>query len=248
MKVPGQFRRACVACGARAPAMNKEHFWPQWLIRRTGTHKTGVRFDEAKFINPRKMTIPLCIKCNTDFGRELEDPTRRIFDDLEVGAGLSDAEAELLIRWLWKFEGLAWCIANPQGEYTEKYTLRDRVLLPIDEIRGQLTLAVSLASAINPEYGDAPMGLDSFNRENAIFVSGVFSRVALMVLLRKFETQVPENFSIYRLAPRTALGRDAKLFFPQTGFETCADAVRVTRTSSLYLSYLHDTQGFENVV
>src|SRR5215217_7800644 len=113
--------------------MNQEHFWPQWLISRTGTHKTGVRFDRQKKINPRKLVVPLCISCNSDFGRELESPVSVIFSDIEAGRGISDLEAELLIRWLWKFEGLAWCFSNPTATYNQRVTIRERVLQPIDE-------------------------------------------------------------------------------------------------------------------
>jgi hypothetical protein len=242
MQFPAKFKGVCIACGAVAPKMTKEHFWPQWLIRRTGTHRTGVRFDATKRVNPSKLTIPLCLRCNTDFGRVLEEPTKNIFDDLESGRGLSDEEAETLIRWLWKYEGLAWLIHHPYGLYSEKYTLRDRVLQPLDEIREHLTLAISLAKTIHPDFGDAPMGLDSRTAVSAVFVSGVFSRVALMVLYRQFEPQVPQEFSLYRLAPATAPDRRAKLFFPTEGFETCVKAVGTTYQASQFLSYLHDTR------
>jgi hypothetical protein len=223
--------------------MTKEHIWPQWLIRRTGTETTGVRFTEDKRVNPFKMTIPLCWKCNNAFGNELEAPVSKIFDDVENGRGLSDAEAELLVRWLWKFEGLFWSINNPQHIYSEKYTLAQRVLQPIDEVRSELTLAVSLAQIIDPEFGDSPMGVDSYNHQNAIFVAGVFSRVAVMVLLRRFEDQVPAPFSLYRLADDRAPDRNAKLFFPKEGFPRCTEAVGVTARVGPFLSYLHDTRG-----
>jgi hypothetical protein len=222
--------------------MNKEHFWPQWLIRRTNTHKTRVRFNPEKLVNPKKLTIPLCIKCNTDFGRELEEPTSRIFGDLEEGRGLSDVEAETLVRWLWKFEGLSWSIQYPHGLYSEKYTLRDRVLLPLDDIRDHLTLAVALIAKIEPEFGDAPMGIDSHTYKNAVFVGGVFSRLALMVLDRRFDAEVPESFGLYHFSDPAAPDRDAKLYFPPVGFNTCVEAVSTTYTTSQFLSYLHDTR------
>lgn len=186
--------------------------------------------------------IPLCLRCNTDFGRVLEEPTKNIFDDLESGRGVSDEEAEILIRWLWKYEGLAWLIAHPHGIYSDKYNLRERVLQPLDEIREHLTLAVSLAKKIEPEFGDAPMGLDSRTSVSAVFVSGVFSRVALMVLYRQFEEQVSSAFGLYRLASANAPDRKAKLFFPPEGFDTCVKAVGTTYQVSQFLSYLHDTR------
>lgn len=240
--IPKKFRYVCVGCGETDRKTSKEHFWPRWLIQHTGTYRTSVRLNKNKRVNPLALTVPLCTRCNHEFGHELEVPASRIFDDLENGQGISGVEAELLIRWLWKFEGLGWSFSHPEGEYTERFTLRDRVLqmTAIDEVRNDLTLAIGLADVIEPEFGDAPMGLDSWNEESAIFMAGVFGRVALMVLLRKFEKDVPENFSLYRLVDRDDSLRSAKLFHPKMGFSSCVEAVRVTRLSGLQLSYAHD--------
>lgn len=238
--IPRRFKQMCVACGSVNAKMNKEHFWPQWLIDRTGTHRTSVRFTSEKRINPKSLVVPICVRCNTDFGRELESPVSFIFRDLEAGRGLSDCDVELLIRWLWKFEGLNWSFSHPSDVYTDRYTLRDRVLNPIDEIRSDLVLAVSLVDAINPEFGDAPMGIDSWNEHSAVFVSGVFSRVAIMVLDARFVDSVPSQFSLYRLADQHAPDRSAKLFFPQVGFRDCVEAVGATKKASMFLSYAHD--------
>lgn len=127
------------------------------------------------------------------------------------------------------------------GLYSPSYTLRERVLNPIDRIRGVLCLAVSLIAAIDPTYGDAPLGIDSQSYANAIFVSGVFSRVALMVLLRSFEALVPRNFSVYHLAENLdPASQEARLFYPKTGFVDDTDAVWVTRVASLRLSAEHE--------
>jgi hypothetical protein len=246
MVVPRKFKRVCVACGTVDPKVNKEHFWPEWLIAKTGTHRTSVRFTAAKRINPRAFVVPLCVRCNTDFGRELESPVSRIIADLEAGRGVSDLEAELLIRWLWKFEGLAWSFNHPNERYTESYTLRDRVLQPLNDIRADLVLAISLAEEIDPSFGDAPMGLDSWNEASAVFVAGVFSTVALMVLESQFEAQVPPQFSKYRLAKLDAPDRNAKLFYPKTGFADCVQAVKVTRDIALFLSHAHDLEARNN--
>ena len=88
--------------------MNKEHFWPQWLINKTGTTRGLIKWIDDKWISPRAGTIPICSKCNAEFGKELEGPVSKIFDDLLYGKGLSDWDAELLVRWLWKFEGFLW--------------------------------------------------------------------------------------------------------------------------------------------
>src|SRR5687767_2451266 len=234
-----KFKRECVACGKSGVTITKEHFWPEWLIALTGTHRTGVRFDSTKRVNPRRLTVPLCRSCNSDFGRELESPTAHIFRDLEAGRGISDREAEVLVRWLWKFEGLAWRFENPDGFYTRDYTLRERVLGPIDATRSDLAVAIAIADRIEPEFGDAPMGLDSFNQWNAVFVAGVFSRIALIVLLDKFTPHLPSEYSIYRFSRPDAPDRDAKLFFPKTTFLNCVAAVGMTANIAPRLAELH---------
>ena len=100
--------------------------------------------------------------------------------------------------------------------------------------------AISLAEIINPDFADAPMGIDSRTSSSAIYVAGVFSKVAMMVVVRELEAQVPAQFSCYRLAKRDAPDRDAKLFFPKTGFPSCVEAVGVTALSALELSCAHD--------
>ena len=220
--------------------MSREHYWPQWLIARTQTHQTSVRISAEHRVNPKTFTVPLCDRCNQDLGRLLEAPVAKIFDDLENERGISDGDAELLVRWLWKFEGISWCFNHPTGTYTDRYTIRDRVLSPLDDIRDELSLAVSLIGSINPDFGDAPMGIDSNTTHSAIYVAGVFSRISMMVLLRELEGEVPNHFSIYRLAGRDAPDRDAKLFFPKVGFRDCVEAVGTTLQSALFLSYSHD--------
>lgn len=240
MRRSDYFRTACLACCRTGVKMNKEHFWPEWLINYTGTHKTGVKVGPGKKANPRRVKMPLCTSCNADFGRELEAPMSRILPDLEAGRGVSDQEAEIMVRWLWKLAGLAWCLHNPTVRYTEKYLLRDRVLRPIDEIRPALRVAVGLAETLDPTYGDAPMGLDSWNELNGVYVAGVFGRVAMMVLLDSFEDQIPSNFSLYRFGPPNAADRDTKLFFPKIGFRNCEEAVYVTVNVAGYLSHAHE--------
>lgn len=224
--------------------MNREHFWPRWIIRKTGTYRTSVRWGEKK-VNPLTATLPLCEKCNSDLGKGLEGPVAQIFEDLERGKGISDLEAELLVRWLWKLEGLGWIFQFPEGRYSERYTLRERILHPIDDIRGQLTLAIALVEKIDPDYDDAPLGIDSECQHSAIFVSGVFSKVAVMVLLAPFEHLIPAMFSQYRLAAKRDAISGAKLFYPQTGFSLCTQAVGVTTLASRKLTMLHDAHAVE---
>ena len=164
----------------------------------------------------------------------------RILDDIEAGRGLSDNEAETVVRWLWKLDGLLWHISNPTRDYSPLYTLRERVLKPLDGIRGELILAIALCERIDPKYRDAPMGIDS-GEGDGIFVSGVFSRTAMMVVLRAFVDLIPAGFSKHRLgASRGEPTADAKLFYPGTTFPTDTELVGVTWQSSHCLTAAHE--------
>jgi len=230
----------CAGCGQIKSKMTKEHFWPRWLIEKTKTDNTGVRSITGKKIPPSAVTFPLCKKCNDDFGKYLESPVAKIFDDIESNKGISDFEAELLVRWLWKFEGLHWTFFNPVDSYTPKSTLRERVLLPIDGIRPSLVLAMSLIGNIDPYYGDAPLGIDSYNQVNGIFVAGVFYKIAMMVLYEDFIHLIPPHFSQYCLADSLSLISHQKIFFPKTGFKDDTDAVFVSLIAAQRLSKEHD--------
>lgn len=81
-----RFKYECAACGRTDQRMNKEHFWPKWLIKKTGTHQTGVKHGGKK-VNPMNITFPLCVRCNSDSGQGLEAPVRQIFEDL-VGCNI----------------------------------------------------------------------------------------------------------------------------------------------------------------
>jgi hypothetical protein len=230
----------CAACECPGRKMNKEHVFPRWLILRTNTHNTGIRWGDNKRLPALRATLPLCIECNAIFGRELEGPVSRLFDEIESFRGISDSDAELLIRWLWKLEGLVWVASHPDDKYTINYTLRERVLRPIDDIRRHLVLAVSLIEELHPESEDWPMGIDSDTEHDAIFVSGVFSKIAMMVTLEAFIPLLPEEFSCYRLAPKKDAASDAKFFHPKIGFKNDVDAIVVTYNASGPMAKVHD--------
>jgi hypothetical protein len=220
--------------------MNKEHVWPEWLITKTRTHLTEVRHSPGKKVNPRSMTVPLCVDCNSAFGETLENPMKKVLADLEAGLGLSDQQCSILVRWLWKLTGLATFMNDPEMGYRDGRTIRERVLSPLGTTREVITLAISLAEVVDAKYKDEPMGLDSKNLLSAVYVAGVFGRVAVMVVLREFDEEVPKSFSLYHFSEEGAADRDAKLFFPKTGFKTCEAAVFETALSAAYPSYAHD--------
>jgi hypothetical protein len=199
-----------------------------------------VRWLGGRWVSPGKVTIPLCEDCNSAFGTELEGPCSRIFTDLEAGRGVSDFEADILVRWMWKGLGLMWMARHPGVPYTPRYSLKERVLRPID-IRSKVTIAISLAEKINPNYGgQAAMGFDSTNEVDAIFASGVFGRLAIMVSLREFEGLIPGRFSKFQFSSEPNALSTAKIWFPKIGFRDDEEAVRITKAASDRLSRLHD--------
>jgi hypothetical protein len=241
-----QFKELCVACGSRTNRKNEEHPFPEWLITRTKTDRTSIRWMPDKRIPADQATLPLCQQCNSDFGAQLEARMSRILDDIEAARGLSDNEAELVVRWLWKLEGILWHISHPTRDYSPVYTLRERVLQPLDGIRGELILALALCESIDPTYGDAPMGLDSHRAIDGVFVSGVFSRTAMMVVLAPFTDLIPKEFSSYRLSPtRAESTADAKLFYPRTTFRTDTELVGVTWHCSHELTAAHEAYAHQ---
>ncbi len=220
--------------------MTKEHFWPKWLIKYTNMTKHKITWWKGHEVYPLTATIPLCGSCNSILGGNLEGHIKQIFLDLEDGKGLSDNEAELFIRWCWKMEGFAWRLYTPDSIYSSVYTIRSRVLKPIDQIRPRLVLAIAFVDDIYEGKDYKPMGLCNFNEKNAIIVSGVISKVAFIVLTDDQVGNLPINYSYYQLNTlRDNLG-DAKLFFPKQGFKNASEAVDLTRRASAYISKSFD--------
>lgn len=239
----------CIGCGRTKAelkklgiAFTKEHVLPEWLIKITNTNSTGIKWN-GKYIPASRATIPLCKECNTIFGDRLESPTQKIFKNIESGLGLSDHEAEILVRWMWKLEGMQWYINHENCQYSDKYTLKDRVVNDIDQIRPYITLSISLIKEIEQCYDDYPMGLDSFSELSGIFVSGVFSKLAIITSHSKFDYYIPKNYTKYHLSSKLNKNDKSKVFLPKTGFINDTDAVYITMMISKYLQYLHEVDA-----
>jgi hypothetical protein len=152
------------------------------------------------------------------------------------------------VRWLWKFEGLQWSIFHdPNAEkYTQRYTLSERITTSraFDEARSELVLAIALARANDDGHTDWPMGLDTPVSENAITMSGVFRRVAMIVSLARFADAIHPAFGKYVFGQPPS-DRNAKIFCPPCTFLTARGAVIATQESAMALSALHDSAGWE---
>lgn len=189
--------------------------------------------------------MPLCGECNNAFANALEGPVSSIFRAVDAGKAVSDLEAELLVRWMWKFEGLQWALyASSDRRYTEKWTLRDRVVEPyaFADIRPRLLLAVGTCYANDPGFNDWPLGIDTPPGEDAISMSGVFRRVAIITSLVDFMDAIPDVFGKYTFGTVPS-DRNAKVFLPPCSFLTAKGAIATTKATAMRLSAAHQEFG-----
>ncbi|TIR30118.1 MAG: hypothetical protein E5X07_22995 [Mesorhizobium sp.] len=234
----------CLACEKANLNRNKEHFWPRWLIAFAEATKEPVEW-LGKKLPAEAVQIPLCATCNSAFGADLEGPMSQLLPRISAGAGVTDAECELIVRWLWKFEGLGWNAYNfhrHKARYSVKFSLRDRVLgkQSLTNIRGHLVVALALAHQNDPGSHDWSLGIDSGLGENdAIFVSAVFRNVAMMVSLADFAHLIPPMFSKYRLQDEATASNNIVLK-PETVFPRVSDAEIVTNNASDRLKSEHE--------
>jgi hypothetical protein len=219
--------------------MNKEHLFPRWLVERCDAASTRIPWTSDRRVFAGAATLPLCVECNADFGRELEGPVQLIFTALESGEEISDEQAELLIRWMWKIKGLAWIAGHPQGDCTNRYSLRERVLTPIDEVRGSLVLGLARFAELDAESSDYPMGLNTYTEVDAIFAAGVLSGLAVVVTVVPFVEFLPDQYQRLQLVSTRADGAGRTVLAPIT-FSHDVEAVGVSASLGRALSRLHD--------
>jgi hypothetical protein len=242
-------RVRCVACERVSQRMSREHFWPQWLVRHAGVLHDGVRWMDIRGLNPKSATLPLCTECNSRLGHELEEPVSRLLPRAEEGHGISHSEAVLLVRWMWKFEGLAaayFHAGDPRWRYAEAGTLIQTVLDPLiaERVLGDLMLVVGFAHRNDPAFRDGPMGLDSAISDlDAVFVSGVFGKTALLVSAMEFDHLIPACMGRYRFNSLEVRSVSEPSFFPPTCFPYCTDAVQSMREISGPLKAAHERRA-----
>lgn len=234
------FRQRCLACDTFSANMTKEHVWPKWLIAHTNTAGHPIRWINGKMVKPLAATFPLCSTCNADFGKELEAPVSKIVEDIETGRGMSDLEAEYFVRWCWKIQGIFWRVTFPRGQYTNIYSLRERVLRPLDSIRSRLILAVGLIDDPHAGLDCTPMGFCSGNLNNAVSVVGVISRIAFYVSLDECLLVRSTLHRHYRLAEKSDSMSSMKVFFPVVTFPDPKSAIQYSQEFGKWLTVSHE--------
>ena len=88
------FKNRCICCEESNKEMNREHIFPQWLLKMTNTEQ-DMFFSPYGKVPGKTYTIPLCKECNSKLGSELEVPVSKIFRSIEGGNGFNDYDAEL---------------------------------------------------------------------------------------------------------------------------------------------------------
>jgi hypothetical protein len=192
--------------------MSQEHLFPKWLIEYASVRKEGITWLGKKRVDPDKATVPLCRECNGALSQSLEAPLAEIFRAIDRGESLSDRDCELVVRWMWKFEGLQWHLNFfnvPRARYTESHTLVERVTTsaPFEQVRADMVLAISRTKNNDKDFEDWPLGLDMPPTLSAMAMSGVFGPIAIISSLGIFADEIPEQFGIYRFGVVLASNR-----------------------------------------
>jgi len=221
----------CLACERVGQPMNKEHIWPRWVVARANAQKDAFNWI-AGSAAPGKATVPLCVDCNSHLGTTIEGPVGQAFDALEQGLGLTGVQCALLVRWLWKFEGLFWRWEHPDGKYSDLWTVRERVCedAAIRSVANNLSLAIGLI--VEPgDDGVWPVGLDSPLSDQGICVAGVFGRVALASSFTGIAHQYFTGLDVVDLSQERILSNEI-IFSPSTRFQTGPHAVQYMKIAA----------------
>lgn len=221
------YKEKCIFCEEKNQKMNKEHIFPQWLLKMTSNTKEPLNWIYGT-VSADKLVVPLCVECNSLLSVEIETPMSNVLKRIENGQGFNDAEAELIIRWLWKMKGMFyWSHCYDGWEYSS-FRMKDHILGEITKPRSRISIGVSLAS--KNEKGYIPIGLCDMTLYSNMFVSGVFSRTSFIVFytdLIKYIDQ--EIWTVHTLSDVPNILNDKKKFYPKTSFSTGVEACYDTR-------------------
>lgn len=235
------FKNQCICCEESGKKMNKEHIFPKWLLKLTNTEQD--LFNSPNGMVPGiSLTIPLCEDCNRQLGVELEAPVSSIFLRINNNEGFNDHEAELLVRWMWKINGMFyWSICNENWKYGY-ITLKEHVLSKIVSPRDRISIAISLIKYPEDEYGCAAVGLDAFPLYSNIYSVGVFSKICLVVFHSQFSDYFDRKiWTVYKLSNVPMVINPKHKIYPKYGFHKRSEAISYVQTH-----FDNDSQIFQN--
>ena len=235
------FKNRCICCEESNKEMNREHIFPQWLLKMTNTEQDLFSSPYGK-VPGKTYTIPLCKECNSKLGSELEVPVSKIFRSIESGNGFNDFDAELLARWIWKINGMYyWSFCNENWKYGY-ITLKEHVLSRIVQPRNRISIAISLVEDSIEDFGCAPVGMDAVPFYSNVYGVGVFSKICLVVFLSEFSHYFDERiWTVYRLSNSPMVLNPNIKIFPKIGFKTGGEAI-----SFIKLFYGNDSRIYRD--
>jgi hypothetical protein len=120
---------------------------------------------------------------------------------------------------MWKCEGLQWHLnfsGSSELRYSDTYTFTERVTTtaPFEQVRAEMALAISRVDSNDEGFEDWSLGLDTLPSEiNALTMSGVFGRIAIITSLSTFSGAIPAQFGVYQFG-RSVADRNEKVFLP----------------------------------
>ncbi|MFP3353309.1 hypothetical protein R0K04_18090 [Pseudoalteromonas sp. SIMBA_153] len=146
---------ACIFCGNPPQDKNKEHIFPQWLLKLTGFDQkkasVGSNWTSGKEIifNTQSYTFPSCTSCNDEFGK-IESKIKPVFEKLMADQAVSTSELELLLDWFDKVRIGAWLgvkymnkgvfTMDPKYYINSRIGLKDRYLSITNTYKEEQTL------------------------------------------------------------------------------------------------------------
>jgi hypothetical protein len=73
----------CFICGAQRNAVqfNDEHVISDWILRRFGLHSRHIEIPNRTGFRYGELSVPCCVMCNAEMGRQFEQPMSRLFTD-----------------------------------------------------------------------------------------------------------------------------------------------------------------------
>lgn len=112
----------CVFCGNKPEKKNKEHIIPKWLVKLTGADdrmaywgvdyqdvfdfkKTELKGRKYSFMN---FAFPACMKCNSQYGDELESKAQNIIIKILNSQPINEDEIVVLLDWFDKIRVGLW--------------------------------------------------------------------------------------------------------------------------------------------
>jgi hypothetical protein len=223
------YKKQCICCEKSGKRMNKEHIFPQWLLKKTNNMGNLLKTLHGD-IPGKSFTIPLCEDCNSLLSEKLEAPVSLIFDNIENGKGFNDFEAEKIIQWMWKINGMAfWSVCNKGLTYGID-TLLTRVTEPICYPRSRISIAIGL---IKNEFEDSvfsPVGIDSECFYSNVYVAGVFSKLSIIVFYSEFESLIDDFFwTVYTLSDYPIMTNPNNKIFPKISFRNGSEGICITK-------------------